>query len=37
MVFPPKVWKDFFQKKLFMEEKHFWAKNLWGGYSIWEE
>ena len=28
---------DFFQKKLFMADKLFWAKYLWGGYSKWKD
>ena len=33
----PKVREDIFQKKkIFMEDKRFFRKNLWGGYSKWE-
>ena len=35
----PKVREDIFQKKkkkIFMEDKRFFRKNLWGGYSEWE-
>ena len=35
----PKVREDIFQKKKkkdFMEDKRFFRKNLWGGYSKWE-
>ena len=37
MVLSSKVWEDFFQKKLLMGQKLFWAKKLWGGCSKLED
>ena len=37
MVLPPKLREEFFREKLFMQDKRFWAKKLWGGHSKWED